>query len=300
MFPKIHDAILNGNKEHYQFNDLELELLFFNKMFRPKHGHFDKNYWEDHGQEYRLNSHGYRSDEFSSDTDILFVGCSQTYGIGLPEEYLWPTLVGNTLNLKYSNLGIPGGSTTSLVNTLFAYFKEFGNPKIIVCYFPDVARILLPISKNFLIGEHTDTDKDHQNYCYLDHDYLRNGYEVKAFSKKPHNVKDVIPEDVPYWMAMQSIHILEQYCRATGIQLVWSIWDEPVLNAIKKMKEKDNSFFEYMYELQTFDWSNGDCHKDLHDKDPSIYSIATDDWHWGSHRHQHVADQFVDKIKSLS
>ena len=38
---------------------------------------------------YDLNTHGYRSIEFSNDVEILTVGCSFTFGTGLPFEYTW-------------------------------------------------------------------------------------------------------------------------------------------------------------------------------------------------------------------
>jgi hypothetical protein len=45
--------------------------------------------------EYKFNSDGFRSDEFSDEADIsiLFLGCSFTEGIGLPVDQTWPTMI---------------------------------------------------------------------------------------------------------------------------------------------------------------------------------------------------------------
>jgi hypothetical protein len=45
---------------------------------------------------YNFNSYGYRSDEFDVDRSppaIVFIGCSNTLGIGIPFEALWTTIV---------------------------------------------------------------------------------------------------------------------------------------------------------------------------------------------------------------
>ena len=60
---------------------------------------------------YRLNSEGFRGDEFNSDNpNIVTLGCSYTFGIGLAEQDIWPSMLGQHLNLAVHNLAIPGSS----------------------------------------------------------------------------------------------------------------------------------------------------------------------------------------------
>lgn len=74
--------------------------------------------------EYRFNKNGFRCEEFSEIKNrqkVLSVGCSNTCGIGLPEQHTWPyqvtqeiahqTLWSNTVNL---NLGLAGSSNRSI------------------------------------------------------------------------------------------------------------------------------------------------------------------------------------------
>ena len=72
----------------------------------------------------RINSHGFRSDEFKKNHDkrhILFSGCSVTYGIGLLENEIWAKKLYNKLNIKndlsgFFNLGLPGTSIFDIVS----------------------------------------------------------------------------------------------------------------------------------------------------------------------------------------
>lgn len=76
--------------------------------------------------EYKFNSSGFRSPEFTdSGTDILFVGCSLTVGVGLPEENTWPYIVANELGCTWANIGMSAGAA----DTCFR-FSNFWIPKI--------------------------------------------------------------------------------------------------------------------------------------------------------------------------
>lgn len=60
---------------------------------------------------YRLNSQGFRGDEFDSEQpNLVALGDSFSFGIGLPQEDTWPELVGKKLGLRVHNLSIPGCS----------------------------------------------------------------------------------------------------------------------------------------------------------------------------------------------
>src|SRR3712207_3164408 len=46
--------------------------------------------------EYRLNEHGYRADRLDPDSPnlkIMFLGCSFTFGTGLPLEQVWTKII---------------------------------------------------------------------------------------------------------------------------------------------------------------------------------------------------------------
>ena len=65
---------------------------------------------------YYLNKYRFRSPEFpevETRDSITFLGCSQTFGIGLHKDKTWASLVAEHFNLPEINLGIPGGSLDS-------------------------------------------------------------------------------------------------------------------------------------------------------------------------------------------
>lgn len=47
---------------------------------------------------YSLNEYGYRSGPFHKDNEILILGCSQTYGSGLPNEFTWPEIFSKSVD----------------------------------------------------------------------------------------------------------------------------------------------------------------------------------------------------------
>ena len=57
---------------------------------------------------YNFNEYGFRSDSFDNECTILFNGCSQTMGIGLPLQDIWPKQIANYYNVNYHNIAVGG------------------------------------------------------------------------------------------------------------------------------------------------------------------------------------------------
>jgi len=159
---------------------------------------------------YDLNTHGYRSIEFSGDVEILTVGCSFTFGTGLPFEYTWSQQLQKKIpNKKIATLSWPGHGIQDLVSLLFKYFKTIGNPKMIICNFPDFYRFLFLQKEYNLISRH---------YIGI----LENPSLDKKVIK---NIKESCPH--PFWglyINYEYILMLEQYCDSNNIKLIWSNW----------------------------------------------------------------------------
>jgi hypothetical protein len=76
---------------------------------------------------YNVNSYGFRSEEMPTEKkprSIMAVGCSNTFGIGMPVGQIWPTLVGNTLRNRPYNLGINSGSLDSVFRVLLVWLPK--------------------------------------------------------------------------------------------------------------------------------------------------------------------------------
>jgi hypothetical protein len=79
---------------------------------------------------YKFNSHGFRCEEFTQDPTIMFLGCSNTIGTGLPVDTIWPELVAKKLKMRCANLGISGGSLDTSFRLCHGYIDKI-KPTII-------------------------------------------------------------------------------------------------------------------------------------------------------------------------
>lgn len=105
---------------------------------------------------YVTNAHGYRSREFTPRVDesvrIMFVGCSFTAGLGVPEEFTWPRQLANMI-VKHKrvavedfNFGLPGYGIDRMAATILQALPIL-RPDLVslfcslparFCYFPSV------------------------------------------------------------------------------------------------------------------------------------------------------------------
>jgi hypothetical protein len=187
---------------------------------------------EEDGSKYIINSHGFRCDEFTNIHEkkhILFSGCSNTYGVGLKKEEIWPYKVYEKINKEegcsgYFNIGLGGNNIINSILNIFKYCKKFGNPDIIFINFPCHSRFF-------------DFDKDELVY------------RVKSYSDFYAN----------YYINKLTIYnyyfILEQYCKNNNIKLfsfTWSLHDQYYMNKKKKIFiESTNDSFK-KYNFKTF------------------------------------------------
>lgn len=95
---------------------------------------------------YRYNSEGFRSDEFK-DVSILYAGCSNTEGVGLPLEYVWSSQMNKLIKDEfgysgsYHSIARQGLSSTGIVRKIFWALEVRGlRPKILFALFPLVLR----------------------------------------------------------------------------------------------------------------------------------------------------------------
>jgi hypothetical protein len=88
---------------------------------------------------YKYNSQGFRDAEFDQQSAGIALGCSQTFGTGVPVDHAWPTQLQNLLGQKVWNLGV-GGAALDTCHRLLEYWIENLNVKFVVCAVPGIAR----------------------------------------------------------------------------------------------------------------------------------------------------------------
>ena len=279
------------------FDNIQPEIGYGYKQFKY-HKVVDINTF------YRVNSHGFRGQEITGDEDLVIGGCSFTFGLGVPEDKNWAVQVANNLNLKYANLAYPGASVMFIVKSIFAYFKKHGNPKTLLCLFPDSDRMLVPYVDKKL------ESLDNPNKEKLSHLFLKGFTDerIPLYSKLPHTAEYVIPKNVARWLSIQYIHMLEQYCKSSGIKFIWSSWESDFLTALLDAK-KELNIFDGLIDIEMNRWvrnrnehydvyERNDCHLELKDQYPDIFDRGADlEWgiehsHWGVHKHQHILEFF--------
>ena len=100
-------------------------------------------------------------DEFiENKTDVLTAGCSISFGLGLPENGVWPNILQNTTKYNVNNISYPGYSIMYLCDNIIKYCEKFGDPKYIFCLFPDFFRYLFVNDPYFHITKNNSKDVD--------------------------------------------------------------------------------------------------------------------------------------------
>lgn len=143
------------------------------------------NNWIGNEFTYDFNLFGFRSPELISADDgkesVLFLGCSHTFGIGLPLENTYPYIVSKDLNINYWNLAVPGSSLDTAFR-LASYWIDVLKPTYVVLGKTEETRVEMHSpnddncwhwnvtnKKNVPIDSIEDADKDaiirwYQNY----------------------------------------------------------------------------------------------------------------------------------------
>ena len=265
--------------------------------------------------EYKVNFDGYRSVEFDGSAEMMSLGCSFTYGMGLHNEMVWPNILANKLNKTIVNLAQPGDSAQGQVRKAFAYFKKYGNPKIIVANFP-LYRMELPLVsdkltikyyndevKRVLREEHSIKDIKNPRLHKIKHfTFYDDNFE--KFSKAPYNPENILPKEIALFYTQYHIQILEQYCETNNIKFVWTIWEDYFKIYDFFTKEQPDILKNYI----KIDWpnffKNGEyadrsfaCGNHEQYKDNELFDFGADREngrlaHLGWHTHMHIADSF--------
>lgn len=303
-------AINNTSLDHLFLNDWVVANKRQPKLYPnglPWTGDYTKKeFMLDQSNSYLINSFGFRGKEFNKDSELLFAGCSFTFGLGLPEEEIWGSHVANALGMQYSNLGLPGDSVVGIVSNIYKYFEEYGNPKILLCLFPDFYRFLIPVNFDTLITKHT---REGGNMLSGLHIFYQ---QTEDYSKKPHYAENVFSPDLAFFYSYQYIRMLEKYCKEAGILFLWSTWSETLYDLIIQQ----NNISENFVYLKSNRWIRqgsidvylDECtaHDHLKELYPNNFDRSTDiedgdfynkrSYHSGVHKHRHWAEGFMEKI----
>lgn len=319
---------------HALFSGNYRDAIFSNKMVKYFNGGDHSGY--DDVQDYTLNSSGYRGPEFIKNVDLLVAGCSFTYGMGVPENGIWGSIIADKLGVTYNNISQNAASIPWIVRQLFAYFHEYGNPKTLLCLFPTLTRTFFPSNAEILISDDGYLEESTKNLSgdksiyNTELSHILPSSQRPKYSKRPHNLEDVVSLDFIIQIAISNIRMLEQYCRSSNIEFYWGTWSDAFSSTMEepgnllKLYEFDNYvsmdyplwkakpdqmaadvFYKNMQDKKScmlnHNNANCDCHVSCHqeylDKYPDSFYRGTDVLdkhpHFGVHRHIHFAEAFM-------
>ena len=306
------------------FKELFFRNLFQCSVTHSKNTTYAYSYVVDNSDaiiEYKFNNYGYRGEDFKGPAKIVTLGCSQTYGEALPQNYIWPEVFSNITSKKVHNLASPGDSVQGQIFKAFKYFEEMGNPRVIIGLFPS-SRIELPTIKNVFEDTSRSKHKFFNEENRIQTFFLDVTKEPVKYSKIPHNPADVIPKEIVMFYDFTFIKMLEQYCKEKDIIFIWAFWDRPEFMDYVKENVKETlinyiDFDEIIFKIQVECISkkpidiykenpielNLTCHQDNKDiLNHPLYSHAADcnhetntPGHFGIHAHLHVADMFYEE-----
>jgi hypothetical protein len=310
--PKVDDHKPLNNK---LWGDPRINGLFKSLHFRQAISeNLDTEYLARQSQDlhtkYNVNSVGYRSPEFIANPDIIAIGCSQTFGIGVPDWAVWPKRLADMTGNSYVNLAYSGASIEAQTRSAIEYCTKYGKPKYIVALFPDLYRMLAPV----VGGSMSIRDADSRKKQIIDKGIVDvadisfpDQVELPVLSKRPHGVTDILPAEWPLYLSLQAIALLEAYCAAADIHLVFSSWDLESLQVLSRMGVTGGLIEDRTQEFKDENGLyNSTCHEGGFTEFGPNWVIGMDNYedkeqigHIGIHRHLDYAEMFADNLEGV-
>jgi hypothetical protein len=213
----------SNDEERWHFSSFE--HLDFSKSFAP-HTTYRVSKLTEYAQpdlyQYDINAHGFRSADFHEDTEIITLGCSHTFGVGVPTELIWPNVVKELTGVQdVINLGRPGSSIAHQIRWLTNYIRIFGPPKMVLANFPELNR-----------------------YEYIDEKgVLKFGSTEKGYEDNS------LTEYQAFTQSIDAINTLEAICAINRIVLRWQMWADTTQYLEKKIAEVFSKYVQNKYTL---------------------------------------------------
>ena len=241
---------------------------------------------------YKINKDGFRSQHFKNldknKTNVLFSGCSSTFGEGMLKEYLWTSLLTDKINSQNKDVydvSAMGASIRLIIKNTLSFVRNYGNPDFIFIMLPDPHRDL-------------QYNKDTENFinCFP-HTMWLNKPNVGEFKTKKHFTLNYIPENTML-TGVDYLHMLEDICESNNIKLLWSTWSNESNSVYNKLN------FRYYIEKpdienlrSTINEKNTDFPFTNNENNLPYWAVAGDDQHPGTFWTTYIADLFYKEAK---
>lgn len=185
--------------------------------------------------EYKFNNDWFRSDHFTKEHDgthILFMGCSNTEGLGADYDKTWAYMLHKEIseNVKtsgYFNLSKSGYGHQQLINNFLVYIKKYGVPEYLFVLHPNITRRF-------------DWYESKNQWQFNQH--------IPWHTNKFHNVDDDQRKRIylahrvtfPDWAIQWNLFI--NFLKLLNVKFIWSTWDSAEITNITNIKIFEDSF----------------------------------------------------------
>jgi len=189
---------------------------------------------------YQYNSDGLRTIEFSEKPNVITMGCSNTFGLGLPIDKIWPSFLEKKLkeigNYTVGNISYNGSSPMTNISNFFAFIKKYKYaPEYLICNFSNFERL------SFFAYEKYDSP------------IVLFFHKERLFKDEyPYNWEKTILLEEYYYKNLDYIRMLEVFCEYTGIKLIWSTWSNVIKNDYESYLNKNFKYYRSDYTRDLF------------------------------------------------
>jgi hypothetical protein len=142
---------------------------------------------------------------------IACFGCSNTFGVGLPYEKTWPSLLNVKLGNDYvcHNFGVNGGSADTMCRMVYTLLMN-EKPEAVICHFPDIFRV-----EYYNINDETITHFG---------PWISSKYQTEYTA---YNL--LTNEYVAFFNFIKNFKFIEAICKLHNVPLIWHTWSRGIL-----------------------------------------------------------------------
>lgn len=228
---------------------------------------------------YTINNFGQRSSDFyrldKTKTNVLYAGCSTTFGEFLPEGYSWQHHLHDFISSKTdvsspATISFPGGSVQKIIDNIYKYIHSFGTPNYIFLLLPDLFRTNWPRPDG-------------------------NGFSAIMRDQKVLEGSKDISEHSMIYACQAQYRSFEIFCKSLGIKLYTSSWDHEVNHIFSNLHFLNYGMIDFETEMDFVMNLDQDLLKGY---DSDFLVSAGDKQHPGLLKNMFFANHFIERLKN--
>lgn len=241
---------------------------------------------------YVLNEDGFRSEPFKllnpENVNILYGGCSWTFGDGVLLENSWPARLSELLKEKvktqveYFNVSVLGGSPQLVIRNIMGFINKYGKPDYLFINLPGSNRAMV-------LNQKTETFFN----AVLMIEELTQDLDKKDFKRYVNNYEP--RESLLSISTMMSL--LESFCESSNIKLLWTTYDPLIERSVIDMDLKSfvKDSHKFIKKHKTFkSFSNLTEYPNL--ENIPHWEVAWDKTHPGAAWHYDISNTFIKEL----